>query len=81
MLTQIYVSTYGATTGAQWINTQKFLTMSICKKNNYPHGSGHEGGTVLLPGFATKWQQNQVTRQPHIRDLIHGYVVQLKWIG
>ena len=32
-------------------------------------GSGHEGGLVLLPGFAIKWQQNQVTRQAHLPDL------------
>ena len=62
--------------------TQKFLTMSTCKKNNYPYGSGHEGGAVLLPGFAITWQQNQVTRQSHIRDLIHGYAcsTQVNWI-
>ena len=32
-------------------------------------GSGHEGAAVLLPGFAISWWQNQVTRQPHLRDL------------
>ena len=35
------------------------------------YGSGHEGAAVLLPDFAISWLQNQVTRQPHIRDLTH----------
>ena len=26
---------------------------------------------VLLPGFAIYWEQNQVTREPHLRYLIH----------
>ena len=30
------------------------------------YGSGHGGATVLLPGFAN-WEQNQVTRQPHLQ--------------
>ena len=30
-----------------------------------------KGLTVLLPGFAIIWQQNQVTRQPHLCDLTH----------
>ena len=34
-----------------------------------PYGSGHETVAVLLPGFAIKWLQNQVTRQPQFRDL------------
>ena len=33
------------------------------------YGSGHEGAPILLPGFAIKWQQNQVTRQAHLHDL------------
>ena len=35
------------------------------------YGAGHVGVAVavLLPGFAIKWWQNQVTRQPLIRDL------------
>ena len=38
------------------------------------YGSGHEGVAVLLPGFAINWQQNQVTRQPHLHDLTHIYL-------
>ena len=34
-------------------------------------GSGHRTVTVLLPGFAINWQQNQVTRQPHLCDWTH----------
>ena len=37
------------------------------------YGSGHEGAAVLLPGFAIKWLQNQVTRQPHLHDLTQIY--------
>ena len=33
------------------------------------YGSGHEGGPVLLPGFAIIWLQNQVSRQAHLCDL------------
>ena len=33
------------------------------------YGSGHEGAPVLLPGFATDGQQNQMTRQANLRDL------------
>ena len=36
--------------------------------------SGHEYATVLLPGFAISWQQNQVTRQPQFRGLTHMYI-------
>ena len=32
---------------------------------------GHKGSTVLLPGFAINWLQNQVTKQLHLRDLSH----------
>ena len=41
----------------------------------FSNGSGHEGAAVMLPGFAIKWYQNRVTRQPHLRDLtqIHFY--------
>ena len=35
------------------------------------YGSGHGGVTVLLPGFAISWLQNQVTRQPHLCDMTH----------
>ena len=35
------------------------------------YGSGHEGAPLLLPGFAIKWQQNQVPRQAHLCDLTH----------
>ena len=31
----------------------------------------HEGAAVLLPGFAIKWEQKKVTRQPHLGDLTH----------
>ena len=31
---------------------------------------------VLLPGFAINWQQNQVTRQPHLHDLGWGLLSQ-----
>ena len=34
-------------------------------------GQVTEGVPVLLPGFAIKWWQNQVTRQTHLRDLTH----------
>ena len=37
------------------------------------YGSGHETAAVLFPGFAINWQQNQVTRQPHVCDLTHMY--------
>ena len=36
--------------------------------------SGHEGGPILVPGFAIIWKQNQVTRQVRRRDL-----AQLVW--
>ena len=39
--------------------------------NENGYGSGHETATVLLPGFAINWQQNQVTRQPQFLDLTH----------
>ena len=43
-----------------------------CLINNIPaYGSDHEGASVLLPGSAIKWEQNQVTRQAHLRDLTH----------
>ena len=35
------------------------------------YGPGHKCVPVLLPGFAIKWYQNQVTRQAHLRDLTH----------
>ena len=35
------------------------------------YSSGHEGVAVLSPGFAINWYQNQVIRQPHLRDLMH----------
>ena len=31
-------------------------------------GSGYRDVAVLLPVFAISWQQNQVTRQSHLRD-------------
>ena len=37
--------------------------------------SGHEGAPALLPGFAIKWKQNQVTRQVHLCDLSHMLLV------
>ena len=37
------------------------------------NGSGHKTVTVLLPGFAINWQQNQVRRQPQFRDLTQIY--------
>ena len=48
-----------------------------CRKSRAEstHGSGREGAAVLLPGFAIKW--NQVTRQPHLRDLTHVY---FEWV-
>ena len=33
--------------------------------------SGHETAAVLLPGFAIKQSQNQVTRQPQFHGLTH----------
>ena len=39
------------------------------------YGSGHGGVAVLLPGFAISWYQNQVTRQPHLRDLTHMHLL------
>ena len=44
------------------------------------HGSGREGTVVLLPGFAIIWQQNQVTRQLHLRDMTHmPFHIILQW--
>ena len=43
-------------------------TGQIAPKQPWRCGSGHEGGPVLLPGFAIKWYQNQVTRQTHLQD-------------
>ena len=45
--------------------------MLIIQTSNRTYGSGHEGGAVLLPGFAIIWWQNQVTRQLHLGDLTH----------
>ena len=42
---------------------------SIATMTHWVYVSGQEGAAVLLPDFALKWQQNQVTRQPHLRDL------------
>ena len=39
------------------------------EQTQYVSVSGHEGAAVLLPGFAIIWKQNQVTKQPHLRDL------------
>ena len=36
----------------------------------YGCGSGHKGVAVLLHGFAIKWWQNQVTRQPYLRTFM-----------
>ena len=40
---------------------------SISQKLSYR--SGHEGTSVLLPGFAISRWQHEVTRQPHLLDL------------
>ena len=55
--------------------TVRFLYGTVCYDTTFhkycSYGSGHEGAAILLPGFAIKWKQNQVTRQPHFRDLTH----------
>ena len=58
-----------------WLNSDRyFLWVSLSQPI---YGSGHEGGPVLLPGFAIIWWQNQVTRQAHLRDLTHILNIQL----
>ena len=47
------------------------MTKPVCHRLRSVYGSGHEGASILLPGFAIKWQQNKVTTQPHLRDLTH----------
>ena len=59
--------------GACSINiTEMFATRNYIGQSNCFYslpisiGSDHGSLAVLIPGFAISWQQNQVTRQPHL---------------
>ena len=61
--------------------SQMCIAIGLCLSGNdafhflqmwfWIYGSCHGTVAVLLPGFALNWEQNQVTRQPHIHDLTH----------